>query len=60
MLWTFIIMQVVSRLADLWILNILGFIIVIGVCALPGQKAHNNFGPKPHKKFKLKKLVVRL
>lgn len=59
LLWTFIILQAVSRFADIWILSILGFIILIGVCALPGQKVRNNFGPVPHKKFNLRDLVLK-
>ncbi len=59
LLWTFILLQVVSRLADVWVLNIIGFVIVLGVCALPGQKKHNNFGPAPHKNFRLRDLVIK-
>lgn len=58
-LWTFIISEVVARVADIWVLNILGLVIVLGVCALPGQKTHNNFGPKPHKKFRINDVIVR-
>lgn len=59
LLWVFLLLQVVSRLADIWILNIIGLVIVLGVCALPGQKKHNSFGPTPHKKFRLRDLVIK-
>jgi uncharacterized membrane protein YhaH (DUF805 family) len=58
-LWSFIIMEGVARVLDIWVLNIVGFVLIIGVCALPGQKARNNFGQKPHKKFKLADLAIR-
>lgn len=58
-LWAFILIEALARLMDIWELNILGFLIVLGLCALPGQKVRNNFGPKPHKKFALKDLVIR-
>lgn len=58
-LWGFIGLELAARLFDIWILNIVGLLIVLGVCALPGQKVRNNFGPKPHKKFSLDNLVVR-
>lgn len=59
LLWTFIIMEGVSRVIDLWELNVLGLIIILGVCGLPGQKDRNVFGPKPHKNFKLHNLVLK-
>lgn len=59
MLWAFILLQGVSRLADIWVLNIVGFIIVLGVCALPSHKIHNNFGPVPNKKFRLRDLIIK-
>lgn len=59
LLAAFIALEVVARLADIWILNILGLVILLGVCALPGQKTRNNFGPPPHKKFKLRDLVLK-
>lgn len=58
-LWMFILVQVMARLADIWALNVVGFLIILGLCALPGQKNRNNFGPKPRKKFDLKDLTVK-
>ncbi len=60
LLWTFVILQLASRIADIWLLNIIGLIILLGVCALPGQKKRNNFGPPPAKKFKVHDVFVRL
>ncbi len=59
LLWSFIILEVVSHLINLWFLNIIVFFVLAAVCALPGQKERNTFGPKPNKKFKLESLVVR-
>lgn len=59
-LWLFIGLQVVARVADIWLLNLVGLLIVLGLCALPGQKARNNFGPKPQKKFSVKDLLIKL
>lgn len=59
-LWSFIFVEAAARLLDIWPLNILGLLIILGLCALPGQKVRNNFGPKPHKKFALKDLVIKL
>lgn len=58
-LWTFIIVEVVARVADIWMLNIAGFVILLAVCFLPGQRRRNNFGPHPGKKFKTSDIVVR-
>ncbi len=58
-LWTFIFLEVAAHLANIVILNIIALLIVLGLCALPGQKVRNNFGPKPHKKFALKDLVIK-
>lgn len=58
-LWSFIIVEVLARLADIWILNILGVLVVFIVCFFPGQKIRNNFGPKPGKKFRMENLVIR-
>jgi uncharacterized membrane protein YhaH (DUF805 family) len=59
LLWSFIFLELLARLKDIWILNIIVLIILLGICALPGRKQRNNFGPKPHKKFKLDDIVVR-
>ncbi len=59
LLWGFIILEVLAHLADVRLLNILGFVIILGVCSLPGQKDRNSFGPKPHKKFKIHDLVLK-
>ena len=59
LLWTFIILEGVARVADIWMLNIAGFVILLAVCFLPGQRGRNNFGPKPGKKFKTDDIVVR-
>lgn len=58
-LWSFIFLEAVSRLTDLWFINAALFLAVLGICALPGQKKVNSFGAKPGKKFKLDNLVVR-
>lgn len=58
-LWIFIFAQIVSQLLGIWQLSVLSFVILLGVCALPGQKIRNNFGPKPSKKFKINDLVVK-
>jgi uncharacterized membrane protein YhaH (DUF805 family) len=55
----FVISQVLSRIADIWLLNILAFVIVSVVCLFPGKKDRNNFGPKPHKKFRLRDLIIK-
>lgn len=59
-LWAFILVEAMARFLDIWMLNIVGLLIVLGLCALPGQKVRNSFGPKPHKKFALKDLVIKL
>lgn len=59
LLWIFIILQVVSTVISIWFLNILAFVVVLIVCAFPGQKVRNNFGPKPGKKFQIRDLIVR-
>lgn len=58
-LWAFIILQGVAHVADIFILNVIGLLVILGLCALPGQKVRNNFGPKPQKKFALKDLVIK-
>lgn len=58
-LWSFIVIEILARLADIWLLNILGIVLLLAVCALPGQKGSNNFGPKPSKRFRLQNLVIR-
>jgi uncharacterized membrane protein YhaH (DUF805 family) len=57
-LWLFIGAQVAARLLDQPIFTLAGIVLIVGLCALPGQKAQNHFGPKPHKKFRLDDLVV--
>lgn len=57
-LWLFIGSEIGARLLNLWELNLLGILIVLALCALPGQKSRNNFGPKPSKKFRSADLVV--
>lgn len=59
-LWIFIGLEGVARVADIWLLNLAGIVIVLGLCALPGQKTKNTFGPKPHKKFAIKDLLIKL
>ena len=59
LLFALVAVQVFSRLSDLWQLNIISFVIILGVCALPGQKNRNDHGPKPGKKFKLDNVTVR-
>lgn len=58
-LWTFIISQAGARVLHFPIITLLGIVVVLGLCVVPGQKARNNFGPKPHKKFRLNDLIVR-
>lgn len=58
-LWGFIIVEVIGHLMTLPILNALGFLVLIGVALLPGQKVRNPHGPKPGKKFKLADLTVK-
>jgi uncharacterized membrane protein YhaH (DUF805 family) len=58
-LWVFIIAEGLARVVDIWELNVLGLLIVLGVCFLPGQKIRNNFGPQPGKKFKMNNLVIK-
>lgn len=58
-LWIFIIGEGVARVADIWELNILGFLLLLAVCFLPGRKKRNNFGPRPGKKFKMDNIAVR-
>lgn len=58
-LWSFIIMEGLARVADIWLLNILGFVVLLAVCALRGQNARNHFGPKPGKRFKLRDIVIK-
>jgi uncharacterized membrane protein YhaH (DUF805 family) len=58
-LWLFIIAEGVSRVLNIWEFNILGLLLILALCALPGRKARNNFGPSPGKKFKLHDLVVK-
>lgn len=58
-LWTVIGSLVLSRVMDIFLLNILGLLIVAAVCLMPGQKERNSFGPKPHKKFKIHSLTVK-
>ncbi|MGI9027763.1 MAG: DUF805 domain-containing protein [Candidatus Saccharimonadales bacterium] len=59
LLGIFFVLEIVSHLADIWVLNILGLVMVLGVCALPGQKIRNSFGPVPQKKFHTKDIVVK-
>lgn len=59
LLWGFILIEILARVVDIWELNILGIVIILGVCALPGQKDRNYFGPKPHKNFRLHDLVLK-
>lgn len=58
-LWTFIIIEALARVADIWLLNILGVVVLLAVCALPGQKSTNSFGPRPGKRFRLQQLVIK-
>ena len=54
-----IILELIARIVDIQILNIAGFVILLGVSALPGQKNRNSFGQRPQKKFKTADIVVR-
>lgn len=56
--WSFIFMEGVARILDIWVLNIVGFLIILSICLLPGQKTRNNFGQKPGRKFKLSDLAI--
>lgn len=58
-LWVFIGIQVGSQLFGLWQLHLISLAILLAICALPGQKGRNNFGPKPSKKFRLQHITVR-
>jgi uncharacterized membrane protein YhaH (DUF805 family) len=58
-LWSFIVIEILARLADIWLLNILGIVLLLAVCALPGQKSSNSFGPKPGKRFRVQNLVIK-
>ena len=59
MLWAFFILEFIAFFFGFRELNLVVFIIIAGVCFMPGKKVRNNFGPKPHKKFKLQDLVVK-
>lgn len=57
-LLVFTIVEVVGRLADLWLLN-LGALVLIGLLFLiPGQKTRNNFGARPPARFRLASLKL--
>ncbi len=58
-LWAFIAVEVIGHLLNLPILNAFGFITLVGVALLPGQKVRNPHGPKPGKKFKLADLTIK-
>lgn len=51
--------QIVARLLDLYIFNLLVLLIVFFFCIKSGTKARNNFGQKPREKFRLKDILVK-
>lgn len=59
-LWTFFLLLGLWKVLDIWGLNIAAFLLVVIVTLLPGQKARNNFGPKPHPKFKMENIAIKL
>ena len=59
-LWLLIGMLGLWKVTDIWGLNIVAFLIVVLVTLLPGQKARNNFGQRPGKKFKMADIAVKL
>lgn len=58
-LWSFIFLLAFARLTDISIFNLGALLILAGVTLLPGQKARNPFGQKPHNKFKLADVIVK-
>lgn len=59
-LWVagFFLAQIVGRYFDLYIFNLLCFIIVVFFCAKAGNARRNNFGPPPREKFRLRDIKV--
>lgn len=51
--------QIIARLFDLYIFNLLCILIVLLFCLKSGTKARNNYGQKPREKFRLKDILVK-
>ena len=55
----FIIVEILGRLLDIAVFNLVGILLMFGVALLPGQKGRNNFGAQPTKKFYLKNIIIK-
>lgn len=60
LLWVFILflMLLVSRVTDLYMLNLLFILVIAFFCLKPGTKGRNNFGPQPRRFLRLRDLKV--
>lgn len=48
----------IGHFFDFYLLNILAILLIGLLCAMPGKKVRNNFGPPPRKNFKADNLKV--
>ena len=58
-LFAFIAVEILGRLANIPIFNLVGIILMLVVILLPGQKGRTNFGAQPPKKFYLKNIIIK-
>lgn len=54
----FTLAMIIGHFFDLYLLNILAILLIGLLCAMPGKKSRNNFGPVPRKTFKVDSLKV--
>lgn len=62
MIWlgSFVLSEVLGKLTDISLFNLIGALIIVAVCVLPGQKIRNQFGGKPHKKFAVASVIPKV
>ncbi len=51
-------LMAIGRVMDIWLLNLLGMLIVLTICLIPGKKHRNQFGPHPRKRVNFDDLKV--
>lgn len=62
MVWlgSFVLSEILAKLTDISMFNLIGALIIAAICVLPGQKIRNEFGGKPHKVFKLTNVIPKV
>ncbi len=55
-LTVFVIVELIGRMANLWLLSLGGFLLLGLLFLIPGQKTRNNFGARPPARFRLSSL----